>query len=150
MLRAKALRAGLTIALFGLASFGTAADPKEEAVKKDLMALEGTWEVKSMLRDGKEVKVPDGSRLTLTGTKYVIKAGSTNIETGTFTIDPTRSPKQLDVTPADGPDKGKQVPGIYELKGDGMTAAGVDPGKERPVDFSGKVGVVITYKRVKP
>ena len=124
-------------------------DPKAEALKKDLKALEGTWDVRTMIKDGKEMKVPEGTQLTLTGTKYVIKAADREIESGTFKIDPSKSPKQMDIMPADGPNKGKQVLGIYELKGDGMTAAGDDAGKNRPVDFSGKNGVVVTYKRAK-
>ena len=38
--------------------------------------------------------------------------------TGRFTVDPAKKPKEMDVKPKDGPNKGKTVKAIYKLDGD--------------------------------
>jgi uncharacterized protein (TIGR03067 family) len=149
MLRIPAVLAGLFVA----ASIAAAADPKEEAVKKDLKALDGTWHLTDIVKDGKEVPIPPGSavvELVISDGKYREKVGKDEVEVGTFTVDPSKSPKTMDVMILEGTDKGKKQFGLYELKGDELKVAFAPPGKDRPTALAGKEGVtVITYKRVK-
>jgi uncharacterized protein (TIGR03067 family) len=128
-----------------------AADPKDEAVKKELKAFEGAWDGKSRLSDGKEEPAPPGgAQLIFSGEKYTIKLGGKVTETGTFSIDPSKKPKTIDLTPTEGGEKGKKEQGIYELTGDDLKIAVAFGSSERPTDFSGKKSEVYTFKRAKP
>src|SRR5262249_913595 len=129
------------LAVFSIA-VTRAADNKEAAVKKDWQVLEGTWELASVVRDGKPEPLPEGGkiRVTLKDGKYTVKVNDRVVDEGTGVIDPTKQPKTLDITTAVGPDKGKVVPGIYEIKGDEHRVCVAEPGKERPKEFAAKEG----------
>ncbi|HZZ79542.1 MAG TPA: TIGR03067 domain-containing protein [Gemmataceae bacterium] len=66
----------------------------------------------------------------------------TGVSTGdvkvSFTIDPTTSPKRIDFTFLDGPQKGQKCLGIYRIKGGSLWVCLQDPGMKvgRPTDFS--------------
>src|SRR5262245_54704631 len=49
-------------------------------------------------------------------------AGFPKATGGTFMLDPKVSPKTIDLTPTDGPYKGKTFRGIYQLDGDELKA----------------------------
>ena len=71
---------------------------------------------------------------------------------GTFTIDPTRAPKTIDVAlDGSGKDQTKLL-GIYRIEGDTRTSRFALPNNARPVDFGpareGTVG--FTWKRQSP
>jgi hypothetical protein len=54
--------------------------------------------------------------------------------------------------PSSGPDKGKTVRGIYEVKGDTQRVCVAAAGKPRPKAFESREGsghTLITYKRAK-
>src|SRR5262245_7313436 len=88
-----------TAAVVFLASHSsTAGDAKTE--------LEGTWELVAMEADGKALKPPKDARMVTTGNKFVIKTGDKVVIVGTFKVDPSKKPKAIDVTYAEGPDKG--------------------------------------------
>ena len=56
------------------------------------------------------------------------------------------------MTPDDGPNKGKTLVGIYEVKGDELKVCHGDPGADRPKEIASKEGSglsLITLKRVK-
>ena len=53
-------------------------------------------------------------------------------EAGTFTLDPSRKPKGIDVTPEDG----KPILGIYQIDGDTHKVCLAEPGRERPTEFT--------------
>lgn len=59
---------------------------------------------------------------------------------GTFTIDATAKPKNLEFIPGQDIDKGKTCHGIYELDGDTYKVCFAPPGKERPKEFAAKPG----------
>jgi uncharacterized protein (TIGR03067 family) len=130
------------------------ADAKDD-LAKEMKALAGTWEVVKMVHDGVVAPLPpEGSpRVTVKEDgSYAVKAADMALESGVGKIDPAKSPKTLDITPADGPNKGKTLLGIYELKGDELRVCWSEPGKDRPADFTSKEGsgrIFITYKRVK-
>jgi uncharacterized protein (TIGR03067 family) len=148
--------AGLALAV--LLGGGVRADEKDgdkgEAVKKEWERLNGTWETTRRVVDGKEEPAGKEKRtVTLKDGKYTIRAGGKVVGEGTFKIDPTASPKWLDITPSDGPDKGKTLLGIYEVKRDTLRICGAFPGKPRPKAFESKEGsghALFTYKRAKP
>jgi uncharacterized protein (TIGR03067 family) len=140
-------------ALFGLAvaAAGNADEPKEDAVKKELKALDGTWEITSVLKDGKEMPIPPGAaQVVISGGKYREIVDGKEMESGTFTVDPGKTPKAMDISILEGNDKGKKQLAIYELKGDELKMSVAPPdGKDRPTDLTGKATGVVTYKRKK-
>jgi len=133
-----------------VAALPGAEDPKAEALKKEVKALEGTWDGKSRLVDGKEEPPPPGgAQLILEGTKYTIKVEGKVKETGTWTVDPSKTPRTIDLK-ENGTNEKTPGPCIYEVKGDELKVAVPQPGGERPKDFSGKGTEVYTFKRAKP
>jgi uncharacterized protein (TIGR03067 family) len=124
----------------------------QEALKKELQQFQGTWAIEYVDHDGhkpspdkiKSMKlVIAGNRLTVQGEKLM---------QSTIKLDPSKSPKTIDITYDDGPDKGKVLQGIYELNGDGLKLCLSKPGKERPTQFVSKENsglVLMVLKRDK-
>src|SRR5262249_23849090 len=121
--------------------------------KDDLKALQGTWDLVYFERDGKEVKLRNGTKAIITGHKSVIKVGDKVIAAGTFKLDPSKKPKAVDMTYTEGPDKGKTFKGIYQLDGDKVKFCRPgSPDEKRPKEFktkAGSRGFVSVYKRAK-
>jgi uncharacterized protein (TIGR03067 family) len=121
-----------------------AADAKDELAK-----LEGSWNRASAVVNGKESDEP--AVLTLKGDEYTLKSGD-QVRKGVFKLDPSKSPKQLDIVAGEGPNKGKSLLAIYELDGDTLRYCVAQPGKPRPTEFSSKADSglsVYVYKRAK-
>ena len=117
-----------------------AADPKEDPGKKDLAAMQGDWACDRMERDG--MKFPDEAAQayfrTVKGKAYTVYRFKKAVGKGTFTLDATKSPRQIDLTLGDGPAKGKTVLGIYKIDGDTLTLCYGGPGGKRPAEFATK------------
>jgi uncharacterized protein (TIGR03067 family) len=136
----------------GLLAAGLGA--KDDPVKKDIRKFQGTWKVVSVEMDGKKQtdEKLKSATMTVEGNKYTVEAGGKTVEQGTFKIDPTKSPKTIDVTATQGKGKGNTYHGIYEIKGDTVRDCFARDGKDRPTDFKTKAGsawVLRTYKRQK-
>jgi len=128
------------------------AHAEDDAVKDEMKKLQGTWVRVSVDVAGKKTgdgKKPAGEAVTLTikGDKYGDE---------TFTLDPTKSPKHINVSTVD--DKGNAItlPGIYELN-DGVLKlcfpfpfeGKFDQIGKRPTEFGSKRGgndVLEVYK----
>lgn len=125
----------------------------EDENEKDLKKMAGNWAAVSMQLNGK--KQPEATikaiRLTITGDKYNTVVGDEKDE-GTLKIDATKTPKEMDITPSQGENKGKVILCIYELKGNELKVSYAFNGTLRATDFKpgedGKsVIMLITYKR---
>src|SRR5262245_43941044 len=105
------IRASLIPALALALIAGAAHADEKEDLAKEMKALAGTWEVVKMVHDGVVAPLPpEGSpRVTVKEDgSYAVKAADMALESGVVgKINPAKSPKTLDVTPADGPNKGK-------------------------------------------
>jgi uncharacterized protein (TIGR03067 family) len=121
--------------------FAAAEDSKEDAVKKELQQLEGTWVRMSIEVNGEKKSDAEAKsqRLTITGEKYTLKIGDQTRQ-GTLKVDPTKKPKTIDIIASEGPNKGKTLQGIYELDGDTLKYCVAPPGSERPTEFVSKPG----------
>jgi uncharacterized protein (TIGR03067 family) len=115
-----------------------------DSPKDDLDKLQGTWSLVAAVRDGRDVPDDEVSRTTL-----VIKGDAFTFPedarvgtgpSGRFTIDPSRTPRAIDATPASGPNKGETWRGIYEIAGDLYKVAFDPPGKVRPTRFVSEPG----------
>jgi uncharacterized protein (TIGR03067 family) len=129
----------------------TRADEKADA---DLKAMVGKWKVEKAEYDGKDITA---FFTTLkfgihAGGKYTVDFGKEKDE-GTFTVDPSKSPKEVDVKSEAGPNKGKTIKAIYKIDGDTMTVCYEhDTNEPRPTKFESKAKtthLLITYKREK-
>ncbi|VTR98404.1 Uncharacterized protein OS=Pedosphaera parvula (strain Ellin514) GN=Cflav_PD2062 PE=4 SV=1 [Gemmata massiliana] len=128
-----------------------AADTKK--VDDETKAMNGTWELVSAELGG--MKLPDevvkSLTLVMKDGKYTLKSPGPD-DTGTVKIDPTKKPKELDVTGLEGPNKGKSFPAIYELDGDSLKVCYDLDGKKRPTEFKSTADTkqfFATYKRKK-
>jgi uncharacterized protein (TIGR03067 family) len=139
----------------GVSLLDAAGGAKEDAVKKELQALKGTWRVISREVDGKKASEEELKGVTLTRDetgKFSVRRGDKLIVAGVIKIDPTKKPKTTDVTYTGGEFKGQTALGIYEIEGDTYRGCVARPGGERPKDFSAKAGSghsLIVYKREK-
>lgn len=79
--------------------------------------MEGVWQVTAMENNGTALPKEDlaGATLTIKGNSY--RLGSTiGALTGNFTVDATKTPKQVKLQPSDGSADGPGVLGIYDLE----------------------------------
>jgi uncharacterized protein (TIGR03067 family) len=102
---------------------------QDAASQQDHTALQGEWEIVSAESNG-EPPPPgflDGTRFSFTDDKLILMG-----KEGTFELDATRSPKQIDFIRG----KSRQI-GIYELDGDQLKLC-VGPADDRPKEFKTK------------
>jgi uncharacterized protein (TIGR03067 family) len=127
------------------------------ATPDDLEKLRGTWITVSQISDGKvnldeNAPAPSGPAIQLVydGDQWAVKSGDKTFAKGTFKINSTKSPKEIDVMN----DQGKvTLQGIYEVKENTYRYCVVPSGKPRPNDFTSKPGsghILMVSKRDKP
>ncbi len=112
------------------AAFGWADDAKGELKKMD-----GVWQGKSAEMAGKKLPEP-----ALKEIKLEMKDGAYTVgnDHGTVKVDPSKSPKTMDIKGVEGPNKGKTFLCIYELDGDKLKVCYDLSGKSRPKKFETK------------
>ena len=109
----------------------------EDKPKDDATAVQGTWVTVARSKPAEpdiicEQVVFKGDKLTF-HYKFDGKQFTTEC---TFKLDSTASPKRIDFTPADGGNKGKAYPGIYEFKDGELWFAYRGPDSTRPKNFT--------------
>jgi uncharacterized protein (TIGR03067 family) len=114
-----------------------------EAVQQELARFQGTWQLVSAESNGE--KLPEERarqfRVTITGNTHTVRFGDQVIvHDVSFEIDPAKTPREVTDTINDGPNKGKQILGIYTLEGDALTSCVAQIGKERPTEFASRPG----------
>src|SRR5687767_11772381 len=82
----------------------------------DAERFQGNWTVQKMTRQGKDLpeEAVKELRVTFEGDKFLAKRGDKVAETSTFTLDETKSPKTIDMLPANKTEK-RPAQGIYKL-----------------------------------
>jgi uncharacterized protein (TIGR03067 family) len=127
---------------------------QDDAEKKELERLQGTWSTLSIEVDGQ--KATDEERiktrkLIVAGNRYTLKVEGETVQ-GTIEVNPTQKPKTIDEKPDSGLHKGRTLLGIYELEGDNLKICLALPGRGRPTEFASKAGTkhqLVIYKREK-
>jgi uncharacterized protein (TIGR03067 family) len=113
----------------------------DEAAQKEYARFAGTWKLTSVEVEGKGMPPEQfkSARLALKGPHFsYTEQGRTSH--GTFKVDVSKSPRHIDVTFTDGPQKGKTLVGIYELTDKTYKVCLGMPGKSRPTSFVTKPG----------
>ena len=115
--------------------------------------LKGTWTLVSSIKNGETV-VPEGiegTRVNFDGKEYKLTRAGEVLEQGTYTIDASKTPREIDVKPSQGNDKGKTIKGIFRCAGKTLRACVAEPDEARPKDFdarSNKEHMEFEYQRV--
>lgn len=132
---------------------GALADDKGDH-EKEVRKFRGSWTIESSVTGGKEIP-PDqlkGLIVIYEGDKHTVKMGDKVIQVGTQKLDPSKSPKTIDMTMTEGPSKGTVMLGIYEIDGDTLKVCFDPQGNKRPTEFKsapGSVNFVNIHKRMK-
>jgi uncharacterized protein (TIGR03067 family) len=116
--------------------------------KKDQEKMQGSWVVESFLDSDPKGGIPkdvlkdlvtvvkdDTLKVTIKDQQVVLMK---------FKLDPSKSPKAVDFTHLDGPEKGKTELGIYKFDGEKLVMAVNDAGMARPTAFATKEGTKIS------
>jgi uncharacterized protein (TIGR03067 family) len=146
-------------ALFCAIGFGVSggsrvlADDKAD-LAKETKKFQGAWTIESSIAGGQEIprNQLQGFLVIYQGDKHTVKHGDKVIQVGTQKIDPSKSPKTIDVTMSEGRNKGAVMLGIYEFDGDALKVCFDPQGKKRPTEFKstpGSQSFVNVHKRVK-
>jgi uncharacterized protein (TIGR03067 family) len=128
----------------------------DDAVRKELKALEGKWKTVAVEAAGKpfpKEAVPPFTFVAGAGGKATGQAGSGEFSF-TMTVNPSKKPKTIENLHHSGAQKGKKQYGIYKLEGDKFTVCMSHAGSaesDRPKDFNTKdtSNVVFVFERVK-
>jgi uncharacterized protein (TIGR03067 family) len=144
--------------VFLSAGFVPAGDAPKDVAKKDLAKLQGTWTAKTVIYNGKDF-LADGKG----GFRFVVKDDVAVIEGNKavkkeyarikLKLDPSATPRLVDITVGGGSQAGAVIEGIYELKGDEWRICARVLGKERPLEFGSPEGssiVLLVLGRQKP
>jgi uncharacterized protein (TIGR03067 family) len=126
--------------------------PEEDAVKKDLERMRGTWVLVSLEENGKTATEARAKefKVTIDGERYVFTVGS-EVAKGYCKLDPTKKPRAMDIIHEEGPLKGKTKLAVYDFDGDLFKVAVAKPGQDRPEGFAPAAGVLVeVWKREKP
>jgi len=132
----------------------SAADTKEEATKKDHLAIEGTWQAISLEVNGNAVGADDVKKIAIDNGRdgeWTLLVEGKEIAEGTSTIDPTVTPKTVDFKTTKGGNAGQTTYGIYEMIGKTRRICYAEPGRPRPADFSAPAGsgrILAVFERV--
>ena len=138
----------------GLACLAAAATAVPSGGDKAVLNLNGTWLTVAASIDGKPLPEADLAETKLTAVfqdgKYTLFAKGQEVETGTYRLDPSRTPIAVDVRVLTGQDKGKTPVGILRIDGDRLTLVLDMSGKVRPRTFavaSGNEVVILQRKK---
>lgn len=125
----------------------------QDAAAEDLKKLQGSWELAALEVNGQDVPLEKlkGTTLTVKDFLYTVKIKDQVLE-NRIELDPSKSPKNLDLIPLEGANKDKIHKGIYKIDGDTfMMARGLAPEQDRPEQFATWPNTnyfVVTWKRL--
>lgn len=135
----------------GLLAGGAAAQPG----KTDLEKIKGTWVVTEIMKGEFAEKLLGGKFTFGDGKGSMSGPKGSRTEKFSFKLDPSKTPRELDIIPEPRDEKDATLKAIYLIEGDRLKICfAPDPGsdRKRPTTFKddGKDQVLIGLKREKP
>jgi uncharacterized protein (TIGR03067 family) len=105
------------------------------AQDKALKELEGTYKVTSLEKAGKTAPkdLVESMKVVFKGEDLTIKVGDEE-KKAKIKVDSSKTPNTIDITPSEGPEKGKSFPGIYKMEKGELTITFTEKG-DRPKEF---------------
>jgi uncharacterized protein (TIGR03067 family) len=150
------IRRAVFVGLLGLmvTSLMAGEPPNQDAVKKDVEGIQGTWKMVALEADGKQApaEVVAGMKLTFKGDTLTFTPGEPGFTNYRYQLDPTTKPASFDMTHADGSKKGETDKGVYSLEGDRLKIC-FGSANNRPKEFTttgGSGAGMYTLEREKP
>jgi uncharacterized protein (TIGR03067 family) len=129
------------VLIAGTGLFLAADKPSQDAVRKDRELMAGTWITISGERDGASITVPRSQRLIVRPDgKIRLEREGDLVGGATTTIDPSVTPKAIDIDVTEGTMQGEKYKGIYEVSKDTLKICRSGDRGERPSGFSTKAG----------
>jgi len=119
-------------------------------MKEELATLQGVWSIVALEVEGAAMAEGAfrGSQIVVKGTAFeTISMGSTY--KGKLKVDPTKTPRTLDLMFKAGPEKGNRSLAIYELDGDTWRICLAVTGKTRPAAFATTPGSGLALETLK-
>ncbi len=121
---------------------------------KNSKELQGEWRAVELQTSGNPApkEVVEKARLEVKGDEMTWNSGGTSVRKSKIRLDPSKSPKEIDITALDGPGKGTTYPGIYSLE-KGRLRLCYSHTKDRPKEFKTERGdrrELVILERVKP
>jgi uncharacterized protein (TIGR03067 family) len=128
----------------------TGSAPKEAAADP-LAPFQGTWEIVSVEKEGSQLPQDDiaGMTVMISGSAYKL-INKDNVSKGTFSVDASKEPKQMDVHHQTENGDAPTMAAIYEVTADTMRVCYNPEGDTRPTSFSTKADspfLSVVYKR---
>jgi RNA polymerase sigma factor (sigma-70 family) len=144
--------AGISARYRGAESAGPQKGGKQLGPKSDKDLLQGSWKVLGGKINDKDVSADELKEITMNNLVFKGDKLIARFEAD-YKLDQGKMPKEIDVTPLDGPpgEKGETFRGLYELKGDDLKIGINGPGAARPKNFDDarEMHILIIMKRVK-
>lgn len=106
-----------------------------EPISKELQPFQGTWNFgacESVLWSAELDEIQKTWKWVIQGQEITWTRGGNEARKLSFTVDPGKTPKQIDFTFLDGPDKGQKCRGIYEFERNGLWICMTEPGANVP------------------
>ncbi len=118
---------------------------------QDLNKLQGAWRVANLEANGMPASQADFQDITVTikGNSYALVNGD-QTDKGTFSLDPSKTPKQMDIHHTNDSGDQETLLGIYDIQPDGFRVCYAQPGGDRPTSFTTTQDsgtMLVTYKR---
>lgn len=115
--------------------------------------LEGIWQCVAATVDGRALPptTTEALRLTLTKDRFKTERGLDVLFDSTYTIDQSKTPKEIDMVGTEGDLKGRLARGIYSLDSKELRICYVMPGLPRPKTFEsaeGSQAFLVIWKRM--
>jgi len=119
----------------------------------ELEKLQGTWRAMAGEAEGSPwpQEATTNIVVSIKGNAYTVTSPDFT-DHGEFSVDPSHQPKQMDVRPATGDDKGRTIAAIYELEGDRLRICYAHGESPRPTAFTAPADsgrILLTYTRQK-
>ena len=124
---------------------------KAEAIKAEMEKFQGTWKLVSQHYKGMDAPPEDlkDRSVIIQGDKMIGKHGQQVKQETVLQIDPTQTPKTLDLKTTKGVDVGKKTLGIYRLEKDDLMIC-LSEDDDRPQEFKAPrqtLRYVLVFKR---
>jgi uncharacterized protein (TIGR03067 family) len=144
------------IAILGFQTVGLTDDPpKTPSARDELQHFQGTWQVTAWEEDGKAILDRQMKERTVFfgGNVFIFRRGEKVHQAGAVQLDPSKSPRTMNMSVKEGDGKDGVMLGIYEFENDTLKLCFDPAGQTRPDSFKSdsKTGFsVVTLKKPKP